>query len=186
MDGLTRMQGLLVCLCMAGCFGSAKSPAGMQGPSGSAGAPKANADLAKREVHVLQDADVAAPARVPPNACMRTEQGAQEFLNQFVWSAQIRRAYTHLASMPRGSDPDRFEIANVDNRWVYADPALDMTDYPRLELDLVLDADGFRVDYTRARFSSDDESVERYGSTGSYVFAFMHGCWRLVGSTPIR
>ncbi len=127
---------------------------------------------------------------LPPEAC--TLQGGREFFQQFVESADVRRAYSKLdlkagiAAGDAGADPqfDGFRIGLVDSRWVLVDPATDAANYPRVELKQSLQGNTYIVDYTKARFSNDDETVETYGETARYTFEFINGCWLLVGRTP--
>lgn len=121
---------------------------------------------------------------LPPEACEQNEDGARAFLNQFVRSPEIRKAYT--ATDYAKTNSDRFDIAQVDNRWVYADPTLDAVDYPRIEMKSTVRGDAFSVAYTKARFSNNDENVETYGATAEYTFTFTDGCWKLVAQTPMR
>lgn len=127
---------------------------------------------------------------LPPEAC--TLQGGREFFQQFVESADVRRAYSKLdlkagiAAGDAAAHPqfDGFRIGLVDNRWVLVEPAADVGDYPRVQLKQALQGNTYTVDYTKARFSNDDETVETYGKTARYTFEFIDGCWMLVGQTP--
>lgn len=124
----------------------------------------------------------------------RTTQGGREFFQQFVESADVRRAYSRLelkagiAAADAAKHPqfDGFRIGLVDNRWVLVDPANDAADHPRVELKQSLQGNTYIVDYARARFSNDDETVEAYGDTARYTFEFIDGCWMLTGQTPAR
>jgi hypothetical protein len=143
-------------------------------------------------------AEMAQPASrptvaLPPEAC--TLDGGWAFFEQFVDSADVRRAYSKLdlkagiaaADAAAHPDFDGFRIGKVDNRWVLVDPAVaDVADYPRIEIKSSLQGKTFRVDYSKARFSNDDENVERYGETAAYSFEFIDGCWTLTGQTPTR
>ena len=64
------------------------------------------------------------------------------------------------------------------------DPAIEAADAPRVELKRSLQGDTYTVDYTRARFSNNDETVETYGETARYTFEFIDGCWALASQTP--
>ena len=127
---------------------------------------------------------------LPPEAC--TLQGGREFFQQFVESADVRRAYSKLdlkagiAAADAAADPqfDGFRIGLVDSRWVLVDPTTDAANYPRVELKQSLQGNTYTVDYTKARFSNDDETVETYGETARYTFEFINGCWLLVSQTP--
>ncbi len=127
---------------------------------------------------------------LPPEAC--TLEGGREFFQQFVESADVRRAYSKIdlkagvAAAAAAAHPqfDGFRIGLVDNRWVLVDPATGTVDAPRLELKRSLQGDTYTVDYTRARFSNNDETVETYGDTGRYTFEFTDGCWALASQTP--
>lgn len=139
----------------------------------------------------VAEAPAAKPGVVlPPEAC--TLQGGREFFQQFVESADVRRAYSKLdlkagiAAADAAAYPqfDGFRIGLVDNRWVLVDPATDAGNYPRVELKRSLQGNTYTVDYTKARFSNDDETVETYGETARYTFEFTNGCWMLVGQTP--
>lgn len=136
---------------------------------------------------------VEAPApkpALPPEAC--TLEGGREFFQQFVESADVRRAYSRtdlkagIAADAAAAHPqfDGFRIGLVDNRWVLVDPATAAADAPRVELKRALHGDTYTVDYTRARFSNNDETVEPYGETARYTFQFVDGCWALVSQTP--
>lgn len=136
---------------------------------------------------------VEAPApkpALPPEAC--TLEGGREFFQQFVESADVRRAYSRLdlkagiAADAAAAHPqfDGFRIGLVDNRWVLVDPAIAAADAPRVELKRALQGNTYTVDYTRARFSNNDETVEPYGETARYTFEFVDGCWALVSQTP--
>lgn len=130
--------------------------------------------------------------KLPPEACNREDGWA--FFQQFAASADVRRAYSRLdlkAGMAAGdaaSHPqfDGFRIGLVDSRWVLVDPSVDVSEYPRVDLKSSLEGNVFKIDYTRARFSNDDENVEPYGETAGYTFEFIDGCWMLVGQTPTR
>lgn len=151
-------------------------------PAPSAPAPEASPTVA--------EAPAAKPAvALPPEAC--TLQGGREFFQQFVESADVRRAYSKLdlkagIAADAAADPqfDGFRIGLVDNRWVEVNPATDAADYPRVELKQSLQGNTYIVDYTKARFSNDDETVETYGETARYTFEFINGCWLLVSQTP--
>lgn len=130
---------------------------------------------------------------LPPEAC--TLEGGWAFFERFVESADVRRAYSKLdlkagiaaADAAAHPDFDGFRIGKVDNRWVFVDPAVaDVADYPRVEIKSSLQDKTFRVDYTKARFSNDDENVEPYGETAGYSFEFIDGCWTLTGQSPTR
>jgi hypothetical protein len=129
---------------------------------------------------------------LPPEAC--TLKGGWSFFRQFVASGDVRRAYSKLdlkagitaADAAAHPEFDGFRIGLVDNRWVLVDPALEVADYPRVELKSALDGDTFTVKYTKARFSNDDEIVKPYGETAGYTFEFIDGCWMLVGQMPAR
>lgn len=127
---------------------------------------------------------------LPPEAC--TLQGGWDFFQQFVESADVRRAYSTLdlkagltadavAAHPQF---DGFQIGLVDSRWVLVNPAVDPAEYPRASLKSALQGNTFTIDYTQARFSNDDETVETYGETARYTFEFIDGCWRLVSQSP--
>jgi hypothetical protein len=135
--------------------------------------------------------------KLPPEAC--TREGGWDFFQQFVASADVRRAYSKLdlkagiaaAVAAAHPDFDGFRIGLVDSRWVLVDPvvvdpAVDAGEYPRVDLKSSLEGDVFKIDYTKARFSNDDETVETYGETAGYTFEFIDGCWMLVGQTPTR
>lgn len=139
----------------------------------------------------VAEAPAAKPTVVlPPEAC--TLQGGREFFQQFVESADVRRAYSKLdlkagiAAADAAADPqfDGFRIGLVDSRWVLVYPATDVANYPRVELKQLLQGNTYTVDYTKARFSNDDETVETYGETARYTFEFINGCWMLVSQTP--
>lgn len=127
---------------------------------------------------------------LPPEAC--TLEGGREFFQQFVESADVRRAYSRIdlkagiAADAAAAHPqfDGFRIGLVDNRWVLLDPAIGAADAPRVELKRALQGNTYTVDYTRARFSNNDENVEPYGETARYTFEFVDGCWALVSQTP--
>ena len=127
---------------------------------------------------------------LPPEAC--TLEGGREFFQQFVESADVRRAYSRIdlkagiAADAAAAHPqfDGFRIGLVDNRWVLVDPAIGAADSPRVELKRSLQGDTYTVDYTKARFSNNDETVEPYGETARYTFEFVDGCWALVSQTP--
>jgi hypothetical protein len=130
---------------------------------------------------------------LPPEAC--TLDGSREFFEQFVDSAEVRRAYSKLdlkagiAAADAAAHPnfDGFRIGKVDNRWVLVDPTIaDVADYPRVEIKSSLQGNTFKVDYTKARFTNGDENVEPYGETAGYSFEFIDGCWTLTGQTPAR
>ena len=143
-------------------------------------------------------AEMAQPAAkpavaLPPEAC--TLDGGWAFFEQFVDSADVRRAYSKLdlktgiaaADAAAHPDFDGFRIGKVDNRWVLVDPAVaDVADYPRIEIKSSLQGSTFKIDYTKARFSNDEENVEPYGETAGYTFKFVDGCWTLAGQTPAR
>lgn len=152
-------------------------------PAPAAPAPEASPAVA--------EASAAKPNVVlPPEAC--TPQGGREFFQQFVESADVRRAYSKpdlkagIAAGDAAADPqfDGFRIGLVDSRWVLVDPATDAANYPRVELKQSLQGNTYTVDYSKARFSNDDETVETYGKTARYTFEFINGCWMLVGQTP--
>jgi len=130
---------------------------------------------------------------LPPEAC--TLDGGWAFFEQFVDRADVRRAYNKLdlkagiaaADAAAHPDFDGFRIGKVDNRWVLVDPAVeDVADYPRIEIKSSLQGNTFKIDYTKARFSNDEENVETYGETAGYSFEFIDGCWTLTGQTPTR
>lgn len=137
----------------------------------------------------VSEAPVPKPA-LPPEAC--TLEGGREFFQQFVESADVRRAYSRIdlkagiAADAAAAHPqfDGFRIGLVDNRWVLADPANAAGDAPRVELKRALQGNTYIVDYTRARFSNNDETVEPYGETARYTFEFVDGCWALASQTP--
>ncbi len=137
----------------------------------------------------LAEAPLPKPA-LPPEAC--TLEGGREFFQQFVESADVRRAYSRLdlkagiAADVAAAHPqfDGFRIGLVDNRWVLVDPAIEAVDAPRVELKRSLQGNTYTVDYTRARFSNNDETVETDGETARYTFEFVDGCWALVSQTP--
>jgi hypothetical protein len=166
--------------------------------------PTAPADVAP-PVATETKPDAAAPApstpveaaskpavKLPPEAC--TREGGWDFFQQFAASADVRRAYSKLdlkagiaaADAAAHPDFDGFRIGLVDSRWVLVDPAVDASEYPRVDLKSSLEGDVFKIDYTKARFSNDDETVETYGETAGYTFKFIDGCWMLVGQTPTR
>lgn len=149
-------------------------------------APDASPAVAEAPV-----AEAAVPKpTLPPEAC--TLEGGREFFQQFVESADVRRAYSRLdlkagiAADVAAAHPqfDGFRIGLVDNRWVLADPAVAAGDAPRVELKRSLQGNTYTVDYTRARFSNNDETVEPYGETARYTFEFVDGCWALASQTP--
>jgi len=158
----------------------------------SAGTPApAPAPMPSEAAPVVAETPAVKPSVVlPPEAC--TLEGGREFFQQFVESADVRRAYSKLdlkagiAAADAAAHPqfDGFRIGLVDNRWVLVDPAADVGDYPRVQLKQALQGNTYTVDYTRARFSNDDETVEAYGETARYTFEFTNGCWMLVGQTP--
>ncbi len=131
-------------------------------------------------------------ATLPPEACAR--ENGWDFFQQFVASADVRRAYSRLdlkagiAAADRAAHPDfdGFRIGLVDSRWVLVDPAMDASQYPRIDLKSSLEGNVFKIDYTKARFSNDEETAETYGETAGYTFEFIDGCWMLVGKTPTR
>ena len=149
----------------------------------AAAAPEQDASSA------VAEAPVPKPA-LPPEAC--TLEGGREFFQQFVESADVRRAYSRIdlkagiAADAAAAHPqfDGFRIGLVDNRWVLADPATAAGDAPRVELRRALQGNTYIVDYTRARFSNNDETVEPYGETARYTFEFVDGCWALTSQTP--
>lgn len=151
--------------------------------SPAAGVPAPDASPA------VAEAPASRPA-LPPEAC--TLEGGREFFQQFVESAEVRRAYSRIdlkagvAAAAAAAHPqfDGFRIGLVDNRWVLMDPAVAAADAPRLELKRSLQGDTYTVDYTRARFSNNDETVEPYGETARYTFEFVDGCWALTSQTP--
>ena len=152
-------------------------------PAPAAPAPEASPAVA--------EASSAKPTVVlSPEAC--TLQGGREFFQQFVESADVRRAYSKLdlkagiAAADAAADPqfDGFRIGLVDNRWVLVYPATHAANYPRVELKQSLQGNTYTVDYTKARFSNDDETVETHGETARYTFEFIDGCWSLVSQTP--
>lgn len=150
----------------------------------AASAPPAEADI--------PEAATKPAVTLPPEAC--TPEGAWSFFQQFVTSADVRRAYskldlkTSITAADAAADPafDGFRIGLVDNRWVLVDPAVEVADYPRVELKSARDGNAFNIKYTKARFANDDETVELYGETAGYAFEFTDGCWMLVGQTPTR
>ncbi|MFZ2752304.1 MAG: hypothetical protein WAZ48_02550 [Lysobacteraceae bacterium] len=129
---------------------------------------------------------------LPPEAC--TREGGWDFFQQFVASADVRRAYSRLdlkagiAADVAAAHPefDGFRVGLVDSRWALVDPAVDASEYPRVDLKSSTEGDVFKIEYTRAHFSNDDETVETYGETAGYTFEFIDGCWMLVGKTPTR
>lgn len=134
--------------------------------------------------------DAQAPqVALSPELCAKDD--GWPFFERFVESADVRRAYSRIELAPRANgaggkpDFDGFRIANVDNQWVLVDPsAPDVGHYPRVDIQTSLDDGVFKVDYTRARYSNGDETVEKYGETASYRFEFVDGCWALTGATP--
>jgi hypothetical protein len=177
-----RFAAIVVLAMLAACKPSAPAA---DAPA-KVDAPVAVAEATEQPVapQAARPPDAAADAPVmPPVACQQTEAGGREFLNQFARSAALRKAYT--AAAPQ-ADAQPFAIALVDNRWVYADPALVAAEYPRVELKTSFSGNTFRIGYTRARFANDDETVEPYGETADYTFEFIDGCWKLVGHTPMR
>ncbi len=150
----------------------------------AASAPLVEANTAKAETK---------PAvTLPPEAC--TPEGAWSFFEKFAASADVRRAYSKLdlkagiTTAEAAADPafDGFRIGLVDSRWVLVDPALQVAEYPRVELKSAREGNAFNIEYTKARFSNDEETVELYGETAGYTFEFTDGCWTLVGQTPTR
>lgn len=135
----------------------------------------------------------ASPAvQLPPEACNREDGWA--FFQQFVASADVRRAYSKL-DLKTGIAPDLaaahpefdgFRIGLVDSRWVLVDPTVDVGQYARVDLKSSLEGNLFKIAYTKAHFSNDEETVEPYGETAGYSFEFINGCWALVGQTPTR
>ncbi len=158
-------------------------------------AVEVQADSATLAAPVQTQVAEAAPkptVALPPEAC--TLKGGWSFFQQFVASGDVRRAYSKLdlkagiAAAEAAAHPefDGFRIGLVDNRWVLVDPALEVADYPRVELKSALEGNAFNIKYTKARFANDDETVEPYGETAGYTFEFTDGCWTLVGQTPTR
>lgn len=193
----TALSALLVAMAAlaVGCKPSASDAAvtaDASAETASSAPPAATpAATAPEASPVVAEAQAAKPAvALPPEAC--TLQGGREFFQQFVESADVRRAYSKLdlkagiAAGDAAAHPqfDGFRIGLVDNRWVQVDPAIDAADYPRVELKQSLQGNTYTVDYTKARFSNDDETVETYGKTARYTFEFTGGCWMLVGQTP--
>ena len=180
-----RFAAIVVLAMLAACKPSAPAadaPAKVDAPVAVAEAAEQPAAPEAARPDAATDAVSDAPA-MPAEACQQTEAGGREFLNQFARSAALRKAHTAAAAQ---ADAQHFGIALVDNRWVYADPALMAAEYPRVELKTSFGGNTFRVDYTKARFANDDETVETYGGTASYTFEFIDGCWKLVGQTPMR
>ena len=180
-----RCCGVLTCLLLSGCVGHAPS-AHQQGAKAEEAAAVASSAAGKsREAESTPYAKTRG-TELPADACVRTEEGAWAFLNQFVRSAPIRKQYTSADAIRAGLDPAQFGVGNVDNRWVYVDPTLDVADYPRVDLKLVVTGSKFNLEYTKARFSGDEESIEPYGGTGRYTFEFTGRCWELVAQAPMR
>lgn len=172
--------GFALALLLAGCQSPQPEPAVDDGQH-AAPAPAPVVETAAPATSV--DSTAASP---PPDACEHSEAGASAFLNQFVTSAETRKSHIDPRAVQAGVNPDDFRIALVDSRWVYNDPALGDADDPRIELQTRFAGNSFDVDYTKARFSNDGETVEPYGNTGSYRFEFIDGHWRLVGATPMK
>lgn len=182
---------LAVAALAAGCKPSVPaSDASASGDANVETASQAPEATASESLPVAADAPASKPAVVlPPEAC--TLQGNREFFQQFVASADVRRAYSKLdlkagiAAADVAAHPqfDGFRIGLVDNRWVLVDPATGVANYPRVELKHSLQGNTYTVDYTKARFSNGDETVEPYGETAGYIFEFINGCWMLVSQT---
>lgn len=165
-------------------------PASDAPPTADATSPAPEA-VAPESPPAVAEAPASRPAvALPPEAC--TLQGGREFFQHFVESADVRRAYSRLdlkagiAAADAAAHPqfDGFRIGLVDSRWVFVDPATAAADSPRVELKQALQGNTYTVDYTKARFSNGDETVETYGETARYTFEFIDGCWALVSQTP--
>ena len=191
---MSRNVSLFVLLFAVAAFTAAckpSTPAGEAPPS----ALEVKADSAAPTPTIKDEAvETAATPKVtlPPEAC--TPEGGWSFFRQFVGSGDVRRDYSKfdlkagISAADAAAHPefDGFRIGLVDNRWVLVDPALEVADYPRVELKSALDGNTFNIKYTKARFANDDETVEPYGETAGYTFEFTDGCWMLVGQTPTR
>jgi hypothetical protein len=185
-EPMFRKTALTALLVLTAAFTVAckpSAPAAVRTTSPTAATPAPDASPA------VVEAPAPKPA-LPPEAC--TLEGGREFFQQFVESADVRRAYSRLdlkagiAADAAAAHPqfDGFRIGLVDNRWVLVDPATAAADAPRVELKRALQGNTYTVDYTRARFSNNDETVEPYGETARYTFEFVDGCWALVSQTP--
>ena len=151
-------------------------------PSGSAAPEPAKASPIS-EVSNRQGSDMSVAQNpssdLPADAC--TRDGYWSFFETFVQSPEVRAAHTSDAVR---SAINPFRISLVDDRWYYVDDAgKEGQERQPLELKDVLEGKTFRVEYVRAEFDANDEIVRTYGTTGSYVFNFVDGCWQLTQST---
>ncbi|KRB04497.1 hypothetical protein ASD86_16830 [Lysobacter sp. Root690] len=172
---------------MTACKAAAPEAPAAPAPAAPAAAPATAAAAAP----AASTAASAAPAvQLPAEACAKSEDGFASFLEQFVYEAPVRAAYSAPTVEVRDiKDPSKvlsseapgpFRIALVDSQWSYNEPGKDAGQFARIKMDRTLSGDRMRVDFVKAEFSPDEEVTKTLGKPEAYVFEFKQGCWQLT------
>ncbi|MGH8082356.1 MAG: hypothetical protein ACREP7_17400 [Lysobacter sp.] len=176
--------------CKAAAPGEASSPAPATAPAPVVAAATTTMPA---PAAVETAAPAAAKVELPEGACAKTEDGFDAFLEQFVYEAPVRTAYSaaqievrdiknpaRLIATQAPAQADPFRIALVDSQWSYDEPGKDPGQLSRIKLDRKLSGDRMRLDFVKAEFSPDEDVVKTLGPPEAYVFQFKGDCWQLA------
>ena len=96
-----------------------------------------------------------------------------------------------LATAPKqdyNGSGNNFIIGLLDNLWVYLDPKITDSNYPRLEVKFKnITREKVKVEYSQAEYvpitnggAKKERLVRTFGKSGAYIFEHRLGCWQLT------